>query len=211
MKATYFPKYRYTGKVATPGDQKGARGAQAGMRRGRLVDREMDMFVACQGDARKFASTLKRKPHAYTARMTAALTKLELRPVDTQTVVGDIETGFATAVDILCVDKHGEPCLVEQKCGFAGYYERSNDQMLHELAEYSNAPLNQHQLQLSLTAWLFYKTFGIRVKKAFVIRIVDTGVFFHELQQKFLNLAPVALRRMRGVVHAKSPKRSRRR
>ena len=104
--------------------------------------------------------------------------------------------GIATAIDLMCVDAAGRPCLVEQKCGFVGYNERSNGRMLFELATFDNSPQHQHQLQLALTTWLFFKTFGVRIRSAYVVRVVEGGVHFQELNQSFLDAAPSAIRRV---------------
>ena len=211
MGRVFFPGYRYTDRAATKRRQsletktqahrtKEIRQPSDGMRRGRLIDREIQQYVreiheGVENGPAAAGETGPRR-HKYTERMIAAMTQLQLTPVATQTVVGDISTGFATAVDIVCINARNEMCIIEQKAGFEGYNHIGNGRMLHEFSGVSNAPMNQHQLQLALTTWLFFKTFGVQIKHAYIIQIVENGVFYHKLQDQFLRQAPVALRRM---------------
>lgn len=189
MKYTFFPSYKYTG-----GATKRPTGVW-GMTRGRLVDNEIETFVSVCGNVDKFKKIVKR-PHMYTVRVIAALHKLKLVPIATQVVVGDVKNRFGTAIDILCLDTRGDLCVVEQKCGFAGYHDAGNGYMLYEFSKYRNSPFYQHQMQLALTAWLFYTSFGLQLRRALVVRVVDEGVHLHELAQEFLDISPAAISRM---------------
>ena len=94
------------------------------------------------------------------ARAFVALThRLRLVPVGAQVVVRDEQCDLATLVDGVFVNERGRVVLVELKCGFEGYNDTSNGRMRHPFRAFTNAPKNQHQIQLAFTRCMFERTF----------------------------------------------------
>ena len=91
-----------------------------------------------------------------------AMEALKLRPVGSQVPVMHSHNGhrYATAVDVVCVNKHGEHVLIENKCGFTGYYSNcTNTMMKAPLDALTDSLANQHQMQLAATREMYHQQF----------------------------------------------------
>jgi hypothetical protein len=91
-----------------------------------------------------------------------AMDSLRLRPLATQVPVMHSHKGFryATAVDVVCMNKQGEHILVECKSGFTGYYTNCTRNMMSApLDQLTDSLANQHQIQLSATKEMYQNTF----------------------------------------------------
>ena len=105
-----------------------------------------------------------------------ALDALKLRPVDTQVAVEHQHKGrhYATAVDVVCINKAGEYILVECKSGFTGYYKCCTAKMMSAPLQCQTDSLaNQHQIQLAATKEMYQRTFPDRVVGECVILHVE--------------------------------------
>lgn len=114
-----------------------------------------------------------------------AMEALKLRPVDSQVAVAAEHEGrhYATAVDVLCVDRNGEHVLVECKSGFTGYYTRCTGYMASPLHLHTDSLANQHQLQLAATTQMFKNTFPDKVvSKSVIIHVEGTKVSCYNLK-----------------------------
>ena len=91
-------------------------------------------------------------------------------------VVRDEQIDLATLVDGVFVNERGRVVLVELKCGFEGYNDVGNGRMRPPFQRFTNAPKNQHQMQLAFTRCMFERTFPEfgRVD-ARIVRMTDRG------------------------------------
>lgn len=116
-----------------------------------------------------------------------AITALKLRPVNTQVIVEDNYRGlhhYATAVDVVCIDKHGEYTIIEVKCGFTGYYKRCTKHVMSApLNGLTDSLKNQHQLQLAANVQMYKKKYPDRtVSRALILHIEGTQVSQYSLK-----------------------------
>ena len=98
---------------------------------------------------------------------------------------------------IVCIDDTGTAVVVELKCGFRGYFLKGNDRMLHEYKHLSNAPRNQHMLQLAITCRLFALTYPGVAFRGLLIRSEEKGVEWQNLERNIYKESSRALQRMK--------------
>lgn len=176
IRELYYPEYAFTGSANPPSGKR----ADNGMSRGRRVDAEVQGWIRerlRQPTAlRNPTSVRSRTPHVFCRAFIALMERLRLRPIGAQVVVRCDRCDLATLVDAVFVDARERVVLVELKCGFEGYVDRSNGKMRGVFGELSNAPKNQHQIQLAFTRCMFERTFPEfgRVD-ALVVRMTETG------------------------------------
>jgi len=115
-----------------------------------------------------------------------ALDALKLRPIDTQVAVEHSHKGrhYATAVDVVCINKAGEHILVECKSGFTGYYKCCTAKMMRApLQCHTDSLANQHQLQLAATKEMYERTFPEHVVgECIILHVEGTKVSRYSLQ-----------------------------
>lgn len=132
--------------------------------------------------AKEECKSLLKQTHAFWA----AITAMKLMPVETQAIVVDSYKGheYATAVDVVCIDKMGEYAIIEVKCGFSGYYDRcTKHHMTAPLQLHTDSYRNQHQIQLANNVSMYKKKHPDRVvSKAFVLHIEGTKVSRYNLK-----------------------------
>lgn len=115
-----------------------------------------------------------------------AMEALKLRPVETQLAVEACHKGryYATAVDVVCIDKNGDYVLVECKSGFTGYYTRCTEKyMKAPLQQRTDSLANQHQLQLAATREMFEFTYPEkRVASSIILHFEGAKVSCYNLK-----------------------------
>ncbi len=127
--------------------------------------------------------------------------KMELIPTGAQVPVGCASLRLATAIDILCKDKHGKYSLVENKHGYASYVDDSSGQMAAPLSTHNNSPANQFQVQLALTQFLFKTSYPHKqLGSSYIIRHHAQGVEVEPLK-------PWALRSQCAMISAIAKRR----
>lgn len=201
------------GAAPVPGQGGGAGSSLVGRARGRRVDREMDAWIAAgsprvvsasseDARARRFA----RAWHPYTLRIIGALGRLGLVGVATQVPVCDPSLRIATAVDLLCRHRAtGTWVVCEIKCGFNGTVnEDATGQMREPLAQVTNCPRNQHQLQLACTESMLMRQQSSSFRRlgrfqSCVIRAGDDGVHFEKLEDWARRAVPQVMREIAGA------------
>ena len=186
---TFYPTYRFTGAIS--GFSNGVGGAGGGMRRGTKVD--VEMRKACEDVRNGRAPTVH---HPYAQKALKALQALQLKLVDAQVPVFCAATGFKTYIDIVCIDEKGVAVVVELKCGFRGYHDRSSGRMLHEFKTLTNAPKNQHMLQLAITSRMFALTYPGIAFRGLLLRSEERGVEWTNMDENVYKHSMRALNRM---------------
>ena len=188
----YYPEYVFTpgrgawsGEGGVPKKKKKDRG----MARGRRVDVEVERWIKrglrplrpplaseVTGGLRGGTPLLDEPTHPLARAFVALTRRLRLVPAGAQVVVRDEQIDLATLVDGVFVNERGRVVLVELKCGFEGYNDASNGRMRRPFQKFTNAPKNQHQLQLAFTRCMFERTFPEfgRVD-ARVVRMTERG------------------------------------
>ena len=196
----YYPEYVFTpgrGAWSREGGVPKKKRRDGGMSRGRRVDVEVERWIKSRARGphplrpplersvnpsrpsvtSRGGTPLLEEPTHPLARAFVALTRrLGLVPVGAQVVVRDEQVDLATLVDGVFVDQRGRVVLVELKCGFEGYNDVGNGRMRAPFQKFTNAPKNQHQLQLAFTRCMFERTFPEfgRVD-ARIVRMTDRG------------------------------------
>ncbi len=116
-----------------------------------------------------------------------AMDTLKLRPVATQVPVMHSYKGqrYATAVDVVCMNKQGDHILVECKSGFTGYYTNcTKNMMCAPLDALTDCLANQHQIQLAATKEMYQKTFPDQtLGECLIIHIEGSKVSCYPLKQ----------------------------
>ena len=213
MKGKFFPDYVYRHAIGAPVLDKtgkvGAttkRGRGGGMARGRQVDNEIQRWIQ-EGDDAQGAVPLKNKKikipkgaqpllHPFSRAFIALTERLRLTPVASQVVVRDERCNIATLVDAVFLNAKGRVVVVELKTGFEGYNDVSTGRMLAEFAHLSNAPANQHKVQLAFTHAMFEMTFPeFGSADALLIRMTSEGAHVRSLIERDSAAARRAMRK----------------
>ena len=216
MKGKFFPDYVYRHAIGAPVLDKigkvGAttkRGRGGGMARGRQVDNEIQRWIQ-EGDAQGAVplkphrsvrgSKVPKGPqpllHPFSRAFIALTERLRLTPVASQVVVRDEQCNIATLVDAVFLNAKGRVVVVELKTGFEGYNDVSTGRMLAEFAHLSNAPANQHKVQLAFTHAMFEMTFPeFGSADALLIRMTSEGAHVRSLIERDSAAARRAMRK----------------
>ena len=187
----YYPDFRLSKRVKKNNEsQNSIKKAEkckyahiVGSLRGSIVDNEIQK-IARRG--KKNCNT--EKMHPYTRKLLKSLEKIKLDIVDAQVPVFDLDTGIATAIDLICENKETNSLyLIEIKCGFNdNTYTDHNSQMKHELKDISNSPKHQHQVQASVTHKLFVNCYNSKSSyssvETIIARVTDSGTHFEPLR-----------------------------
>lgn len=133
--------------------------------------------------AKEECKDLLKQTHAFWT----AITALKLVPVETQAIVVDCYKGqheYATAVDVVCISKHGEYAVIEVKSGFSGYYDRcTKNRMAAPLNTHTDSYRNQHQIQLAANLQMYQKKHPDReVSRCFILHIEGSQVSRYNLK-----------------------------
>ncbi len=116
-----------------------------------------------------------------------AMDALQLRPIATQVPVMHSYKGhhYATAVDVVCMNKQGDHILIECKSGFTGYYTNcTKNMMCAPLDQLTDCLANQHQIQLAATKEMYQQTFPDHlIGECIIIHIEGSKVSSYPLKQ----------------------------
>jgi hypothetical protein len=148
-----------------------------------FADRKVLEGAALPPWAKEDCKDLLKQTHAFWT----AITALKLIPVETQAIVVDCYKGrqeYATAVDVVCIDKLGEYAVIEIKSGFSGYYDRcTKNRMAVPLQMRTDSFRNQHQIQLAANAQMYQKKHPDRkISRAFILHIEGVQVSRYNLK-----------------------------
>ncbi len=115
-----------------------------------------------------------------------AMDALKLKPLATQVPVMHSYKGrrYATAVDVVCINKLGEHILIECKSGFTGYYSNCTKNMMSApLDALTDCLANQHQIQLAATREMYKHSFPDHViGECLIIHIEGSKVSSYPLK-----------------------------
>jgi hypothetical protein len=195
IKTKFFPDYVFRGAANGLGKTHNKkRGKGAGMARGRQVDTEIQHWMA-RGFAKQGDKGRAPPLHPFSRAFIALVTRLRLTPVATQVVCRDESCNIATLVDAVFLNAQGRIVVVELKTGFEGYNDASNGRMRGEFRHLTNAPANQHKVQLAFTQIMFERTFPeFKQVDALLIRITSGGAHVRSLGRRELAAARAATR-----------------
>lgn len=193
IKAKFFPDYAFRPSACNIAPPKHVHNSKNGMSRGRLVDGQIQKWIKSRNDI------IKKKPptmHLFARAFVELTKKLKLTPIGTQIVVRDERCDIATLVDSVFINSKGRVVIVELKTGFEGYNDTSNARMKGKFSYLSNAPANQHQLQLAFTRCMFEGTFPeFGEVHALLIRMTDSGAHVRSLDRRVGETAKEIVRR----------------
>lgn len=116
--------------------------------------------------------------HSYTEMFWAEILRRKLRPYKTECIVGSVEHGVATAVDVVCLDPMTQKyTLIEVKTNYTHYLNKCTSRMMSvPFQDLTDSPLHQHYLQLLLTYDLYIKTNPSHyVAQALLVRLDTLG------------------------------------
>lgn len=160
----------------------GRRHRKSGLLNGAAVDAQMTEAI---NDGRVTGAL-----HPLTAAMLAARERWGWKSLVSQFPVVFPECRIGTCIDEIAMDPQCRLILVENKTGYRDYLDHSCAMMEGPLADVSDAPINQHFLQLGLPILALERHWGITVHEAYVVRADDGGVvaypmprWFHERKQ----------------------------
>jgi hypothetical protein len=191
----YYPEYRFNGRngvgatIASAGIGAAAAGGLGGMARGRLVDNEVqdwihrqlkpaEIVVAAKKRSKTVVTVAKTNAerHVFSRAFIALTHKLRLRPIGAQVVCRCALCDVATLIDAVFIDKNDRVVLVELKCGFEGYIDEYTGNMQGVFRSLTNAPKNQHQIQVAFSRCMFERTFPeLGPVDAIVVRMTTSG------------------------------------
>jgi hypothetical protein len=214
LSSTFWPNYKYDESVNKYA--KRPRAAQRGMARGIRLDNELKLCTKWVQDHPELSMSdflcpallqpsvlsaeqiqcfkrMRKTLHVSTLRVINFLNKHDLVLYQSQLPIASFYLHLATSVDLVCQHKddrgEGRPVvLVEIKSGGLGYYNKSNGNMKYPYQNVTNSPEHQHQLQLTLTRWIYqedYQRVHGRppvIRKAFVLRTDTQQTTMYEQQ-----------------------------
>lgn len=178
LKDRFYHDYKFLGRDETPINI-----SRDGMARGRRVDHEIQRWIKekthkSSGRGRVVGRAMKKPSvmHPFSRAFIELTKKLNMRPLASQVVVRDENCDIATLVDAVFLDERDKIILVELKCGFEGYVEKSNARMRRPFSCFPNSPRYQHQLQVCFTKHMFLATFPeFQHVEALVVRMTEKG------------------------------------
>ena len=205
IKSNYYPDYVFT--KGPPFETAVNASGKKGRSRGLMVDHQVQKWIKGQGAAphelRGMFEDQGAQPltfHPFARAFIELTQKLELTPIGTQVVVQDERCNVATLVDAVFLNAKGRVVLVELKTGFEGYNDTSNGDMKTDFAYLTNAPANQHQIQLAFTRCMFEETFQeLGEVHAVIVRMTDSGAHVQPLDHRVWQTARAVLRKGRWL------------
>ena len=167
-KKRFYPSYRYPRTLAT---------SHGGKRLGKRIDRELQGVVHDR----------VRGLCVETQAILAYLKTHRLALTGAQVPVAHVPARIGTKLDLLCHDTDGKAVVVEIKSGYVGYKYVATKRMRAPLHHLTDCPLNQHCLQVMLTAWLFQDTFT-KPCTALLLYVSGATVAAHHVECQDVNL-----------------------
>jgi len=121
----------------------------------------------------------------YTASMLAARQQWGWQPLVSQFPIVFPEVRVGTRIDEIATDDALRLILIENKTGYTNYLDKARGMMRGPLSDVSDAPLNQHFLQLGLALICLERHWGVAVHAGFVVQVDEAGVVPHPLPAWF--------------------------
>jgi hypothetical protein len=198
----FFPKYSFTAATFnkdTSGEtehkrRKRVRGQdrrKVGVNAGIRLDKEIALKIRLTTTPAPPDSDVQHRLQRLSAPTKAffeALRKLKLKPIRAQVPVKRTSKNgkaYATGVDVVCKNAHGQYVLVECKSGFTGYYRNCTQyRMKAPLQAFTDCQANQHQIQLAATREAYRETFPSHdLAPPIILHVEGTKVTLHALKQ----------------------------
>lgn len=192
LKERYYFDYVYKGGALAP--RADLKCKKTGFVRGSLVDNEVQLWI------KKYTkSKIETRPHnavkvtkknwndmhSFSRAFIELMRRMKLKPVGTQVVVRSKACDLATLIDGVFLNEDNKIVLVELKCGFNGYVDKSNGNMKGPFSCLKNSPKFQHQLQLCFTKLMFHETFPeFKQVDAMIVRMTESGAYVHKIEKK---------------------------
>ena len=185
LKRALWPSYQYD----TANNRSSSRFAKRdrslrrpsdGFRRGSRVHKQIELFTNFG------AAAIKRKGRGldeYTRKFLIALKAYKWRPIVSELSLYDPTINVATKADLLCLDQKDRVILVEAKTGYYASWQRACYRMSGPHSNpVSDSPCNQALMQLMFTKRMV-EGYGVRVDRAYTVRVDPDGVFPQLLPQ----------------------------
>ena len=210
LKRALWPRYQYDGANDrasarfTPRDRT-LRRPSDGRKRGSRVHKQIEHLTNYGTRA------LKRKRRGldeYTKKILIALKIYKWRPVAAEVTLYDPTMKIATKADLLCIDDRGRLVLIENKTGYYASWRRACHEMSGPFSTpISDSPCNQSLMQLMFTKRMI-ENYGVRVDRAFTLRVDPDGVVPYPLSSDLEEDADVLAAHVAEVQwHKKSRRR----
>lgn len=173
-------------QVSKKKTKKTSKGWHYGRIRGTIVHEEIEDFIFF--DAKNFR---KKHPsiHLYTQRILKfILETMGWKLLRSEFNICDETLRIGTSIDIVAVTNEGKLVLIEVKCGFADYFDRSDGYMKGALHKLTNSPHNQARLQIITAALLVVKNHGIPLNDLllYVIRVDDDDLYYNKINNEYV-------------------------
>ena len=201
LKFTYWPKSSYakvkkmvksvrgTGIMKSKKRRK-SRGRFQGLIKGKEVHRQLKDFI--QQDKKGFDKLHPRGLHDYTERVLRAVSgTMGWRPFIPELDIFDEDLGIGTSIDGVALDPDGNLILQEYKTGYKDYFHARDGCMTRSLAKLANSMKNRASLQLTASALILMKHYGVKLEhiRLFVIRVDDDTIDIVPVDNRFLETA----------------------
>jgi hypothetical protein len=166
--------------------KKEAKGWHYGKIRGTVVHQELEDFILL--DRKNFLKKHGSLHHLTHKLLSFIIDTMKWQPLRSEFNIFDEALRIGTSIDFVGVNEKGELILVEVKCGFTNYFDRSQGPMLHSLYELSDSPHHQANLQIITAAMLIMRHHEIPLD---AIRLYVLRVDEHEIEPFEVNNAYV--------------------
>lgn len=169
LKKRFYPYVKKNRVVAKRGSKHGEQKLVKGIRGGKLVHGQVELFVeyAKQGKLEEFKR--KNKPDPRLIKIVNEIVSKKYQILYSEYKVGDKDLRLGTGVDILAQEEDGGLVLIEIKTGYLnGYTGPSTQRMKEPFNALDTCPWSQHQLQLLATRELFTMMTGLTVKNSYI-------------------------------------------
>lgn len=156
---------------------KEAKGWHYGKIRGTVVHQELEDFILL--DRKNFLKKHGSLHHLTHKLLHFIIETMKWQPLRSEFNIFDEDLGIGTSVDFIGANEKGELVLVEVKCGFTDYFDRSQGLMLRSLHKLSDSPHHQANLQIIAAALLIMRHHAIPLDamRLYVLRVDE-----HEIE-----------------------------
>lgn len=178
-----------------PKRAKEGKGWHYGKIRGTVVHQELEDFVLL--DRKNFLKKHGSLHHLTHKILTFIIDTMKWQPLRSEFNIFDEGLGIGTSVDFIGTNEKGELVLVELKCGFTGYFDRSQGPMLRSLHKLSDSPHHQANLQIITAALLIMRHHGIPLDamRLYVLRVDEHQVEPFEINNDYVKKMGVKIYR----------------
>jgi hypothetical protein len=193
LHAVYWPESNIYRTMKRCPRKKGGRakpkkngGRFAGLINGTKVHQELrDFVVLDQKNFKKSHKTL----HNYTTRLLKVIVeRMRWQPFLPEFDICDEALGIGTSIDMVCVERSGDLVLLEFKTGYKDYFEKQDGFMRHSLSRLSNTIRNQATMQLTTSALILHRKYGVPLRRMhlFVMRVDEVAIDIVPVPPDFL-------------------------